>query len=204
MNIFVLDADPGLCARWHCDTHVVSQLKEAGQIMSTAAALHGLRIDQQYETTHPGHPCCLWAAESPGNFEWLFQLAWQLNIQFVERRRLRGKDPIDHASFDVAWSLRQAMRQADRAFVRPSTMTPWVQVMPDEFRLPVGNEPVSKYVGDAHPSIMAYRNMYRATKAQLKNSAGELVPAVWQCGPPPWFNQATPQLDDLDLFDDLF
>lgn len=36
MNIFYLDRDPALAARYHCDKHVVKMILELGQLLSTA------------------------------------------------------------------------------------------------------------------------------------------------------------------------
>lgn len=36
MNIFVLDFDTEVCARYHCDKHVVKMIVEYAQLLSTA------------------------------------------------------------------------------------------------------------------------------------------------------------------------
>ena len=36
MNIFYLDTDPELSAKYHCDKHVVKMILEYGQLLSTA------------------------------------------------------------------------------------------------------------------------------------------------------------------------
>ena len=36
MNIFVLDRDPEVAARYHCDKHVCKMILEAGQMLCTA------------------------------------------------------------------------------------------------------------------------------------------------------------------------
>lgn len=57
MNIFILDEAQHLCARYHSDVHLNSQLKEAVQILSTV-------YGGPYKPTHTQHPCVRWAAES--------------------------------------------------------------------------------------------------------------------------------------------
>lgn len=39
MNIFYLDRDPALAARYHCDKHVIKMILETGQLLSTAHRL---------------------------------------------------------------------------------------------------------------------------------------------------------------------
>ena len=47
MNIFHLDKDPLLCAKYHCDKHVVKMILETGQMLCTAYQRHyGLKLDQ--------------------------------------------------------------------------------------------------------------------------------------------------------------
>ena len=36
MNIFYLDSDPRIAAKYHCDKHVVKMILESGQMLSTA------------------------------------------------------------------------------------------------------------------------------------------------------------------------
>ena len=40
MNIFHLHKDAEVCARYHCDKHVVKMILETGQMLSTAYQRH--------------------------------------------------------------------------------------------------------------------------------------------------------------------
>lgn len=85
MNIFVLDPNPVLAARWQHDRHVVKMILESCQILSTATqsndllrltyearvAKFGSTIDSSlYKPTHANHPATQWA-HSPTAFGWL-------------------------------------------------------------------------------------------------------------------------------------
>lgn len=71
MNIFVLDRDPVVAARYACDKHVVKMVLETAQILCSALFLNNDNIPIQYKPTHVKHPCVLWAAKSIENFRWL-------------------------------------------------------------------------------------------------------------------------------------
>lgn len=93
MNIFILDLDPLVCSRLHCNKHVVKQILESAQLLSTAhRVLNGIsyvdssksrrsiryRLDDEreslYSASHVNHPCNRWARTSSSNYYWLFSL----------------------------------------------------------------------------------------------------------------------------------
>ena len=58
MNIFFIDRDPVLAARYHCDKHVPKMIVEYAQLMSTA---HRLLDGEPYETKNKrGHKLTRW------------------------------------------------------------------------------------------------------------------------------------------------
>lgn len=86
MNIFVLHSNPRICARFHCDKHVGKMLLESCQIMSTAIQLRlGRTIDRLYKITHTHHPCVKWCNDSRDNFNWLWELAFYLHMEYKYR-----------------------------------------------------------------------------------------------------------------------
>jgi len=202
MNIFVLHGDPRLCARYHSDVHVVSQLKEGAQIMSTACHLLGLWHDRLYRVSHPGHPCCKWAAESVCNMEWLLELVFSLNREYVLRRQFRGKEQVDHKSLDfavAAWDTVSAQKNADH--VPDKGLTRWVQALPERYREPYGKSK-ARFGAQGHPSITAYRRYYKAEKGVLRNSQGKPVKAKWtSVGPPPWWSDDPETFPEEGLFE---
>lgn len=68
MNIFVLDSDPEIAAKYHTDKHVIKMILESAQMMSTVVRYVGL--DAGYKSTHLNHPCTIWARTSLSNWLW--------------------------------------------------------------------------------------------------------------------------------------
>ena len=134
MNIFVLDENPYLAARYHCDKHTPRMILESAQMLSTA-------VGAGYKPTHKNHPCTLWVSKSKQNAEWLIALADGLNDEY----RKRYARSVDHKSMEVikeiAW-LSEALPDIGRA--------PFAQAMPDEYKDP--------------DAVEAYRNYYREEK----------------------------------------
>lgn len=144
MNFLILSDEPRLCAEYHSDVHLNSQLKEAVQVLSTV-------YGGPYKPTHPHHPCTKWAAASPANAAWAYMLACNLHAEWAYRfdkphgsglllpevfRRMIGA----HHLFPLAigrWQKRLG--------------TPFAQVMPEQYRVD----------GDA---VAAYRAYYNAEK----------------------------------------
>jgi len=153
MNIFVLDQDITLCARAHCDLHVSKMILESVQMLCTALNRHG--FEAPYRPTHAHHPCVLWVGESYDNFQWLAQLAVELNREFRYRY---GRDK-DHASIDV-------LRQIDKMRYERSGLSEFAQAMPDEYKVP----------GDA---VAAYRRFYLAEKAPFATWKRRSAPNWW-------------------------
>lgn len=142
MNIFVLDNNPKLAARYHCDKHVIKMCLEYAQLLSTAVhECDGVVTDGLYRPTHRNHPCAIWVRESIGNVMWLRELLKHLGMEYRQRY---GKE---HRS--VAVGLLAARRLTRCLPIRPRT--PFVLAMPDQYRS-----------GDA---VAAYRAYYIADKA---------------------------------------
>lgn len=95
MQLFVLARCPVQCAKLHCDTHVVSQLKELVQILYTSLKYLGFAVTAPvtlpdgtiappYVSVWP-HPCCHWAAASVANLDWTVQLGAALSAEYTAR-----------------------------------------------------------------------------------------------------------------------
>ncbi|MFC7231529.1 hypothetical protein ACFQMM_09175 [Saliphagus sp. GCM10025308] len=144
MNVFWLDEDPRLAARYHCDEHVNKLLLEAAQVLCTAARENGYDGDDEflYASTHANHPVTRWATESEANWRRLRDHAEALNAEFRERYEKRE----DHASWAVVQQIDPDL--IDFPSVEP---TPRPQAMPEAYRR---DDPVD-----------AYRAYYAAEKA---------------------------------------
>lgn len=107
MNIFVLDTDPIIAARYQCDKHVVKMVLESAQLLSTAHRVldgkvekrpsrSGLRMipyfvmDDDRETkvlkaSQIHHPCAKWVRESGRNYMWLHMHLTSLCYEYTYR-----------------------------------------------------------------------------------------------------------------------
>lgn len=92
MNLFILSDEPRLCAEYHSDVHLNSQLKEAVQVLSTV-------YGGPYKPTHQNHPCTKWVAASPVNAAWALTLAYALHAEWLHRHshvRRKVANEADH------------------------------------------------------------------------------------------------------------
>lgn len=138
MNIFILGYDKTDCAQAHCDRHVVSQVKETAQLLSTAVRLTG--GDYGYKVTHRNHPCAIWARASKANFGWLRHLGLELGWEYTHRY---GKI---HKSAAV-------IENAPADTIPDGPLMPFVQCVPDDCK--------------GEDAVEAYRKYYREHKSHL-------------------------------------
>ena len=167
MNIFALDLDPELCAKYHCDKHLVKMITEHNQILcSVAHFTRGATSKKQitaeycakhfssfprstpYGIGHQNHPCTVWARQSMENYVWLCRLTKCMCHEYT-RRYLR-----QHLGERVcAWCTENA----------PSLpaigLTPFYQAMPEDCR-----------GADAIESYRYYYCRYKAYFAKWKYS----------------------------------
>jgi hypothetical protein len=155
MNIFVLDTDPRLAARYHCDKHVVKMILETAQLLSTAHHVLNPNIIQRvgsewrlsghkiYGPTHTNHPCAVWVRESMYNYEWTLSLGRHLCEEYTRRY---GKE---HKTSKIIHTLSRYDPACQRYDI-----TAFRQCMPEECKVP--NDPVQ-----------AYRNYYRTHKRDI-------------------------------------
>lgn len=72
MNIFITNACPVKSAQDHVNTHLLKQILESAQLLSTAhVVLDGKQV--AYKATHQNHPSSIWARQSKANYLWLFE-----------------------------------------------------------------------------------------------------------------------------------
>jgi hypothetical protein len=84
MNIFVLDRDPVMAAKYHCDKHL-KMILESAQMLSTCIRHLGVNDDVLYQKFNPKHPCNLWLMESRENVKWLLTMCDQLGQENFTR-----------------------------------------------------------------------------------------------------------------------
>ncbi len=140
MNIFALDDNPKLAARYACDQHVVKMPLETAQLLCTARHMQNLYAP--YFPFNPKHPCCQWAHASLGNYVWLLRHGIALSKEYTYRyKRI-------HKSFLVIEWCKIFLKEMQFA---QRSRTPFVQCMPKEFQ------------HSTNP-IEAYRQFYRQKK----------------------------------------
>lgn len=135
MNIFVLDRNPVLAARYHGDKHVVKMILETAQLLSTA--LHELGIpDVPYKPTHLNHPCAVWTRHSRENFYWLGALGYALCFEYRWRY-----DKVHKSQAVIDWACQTLIDESPLPF--PETgLTPFALAMPEQYR---SDDPVESY-----------------------------------------------------------
>ena len=87
MNIFILNEDPALAARDHCDKHVLKMILESGQMLCAA---HDAG-KAPWKRTHYNHPCTVWVRSSIKNYEWLSKLGLSLCSEYTKRYNKQHK-----------------------------------------------------------------------------------------------------------------
>jgi hypothetical protein len=85
MNIFHLDKNPQLCAKYHCDKHVVKMILETGQMLCTAYQRHYGLKDDLYKPAYPHHPMTIWVGDSGANFHFTMKLFDSLLAEYTSR-----------------------------------------------------------------------------------------------------------------------
>ncbi len=99
MNIFILDPNPIIAARYHCDQHLHKMILESAQMASSAVGFFPDLPDsirrKIYKPAYLSHPCTMWVCESPANLAWVCILA--KNLEYI--RLKLGFNP--HASSTV-------------------------------------------------------------------------------------------------------
>ena len=85
MNIFHLDKNPQLCAKYHCDKHVVKMIVETGQMLCTAYQRHYGLKDDLYKPAYPHHPMTIWVGDSGANFHFTMKLFDSLLTEYTSR-----------------------------------------------------------------------------------------------------------------------
>lgn len=180
MNIFVLDTNPELCARYHCDKHLVKMITEHNQILgSIAYTARGVgrkaeitsqfvkktfaRFPRQtpegdphpYGIGYRNHPCTQWAGKTLDNYRWLCILTAEMCKEYTRRYGRK------HAGEEICrWYA------SNHPELPLTGMTPFAQAMPDDCKNP--------------NAVTAYRNYYKKHKARF---------AKWAHSPTPkWFD----------------
>ena len=168
MNIFVLDKDPVIAARMHCDKHVPKMCVEAAQMMASALRRHGATDEQMpltksgtpYKGGYAHHPCTVWAGDSEANFAWLARHAVGLCFEYLSRfGKVHACERPIHKMTGLFFLFPDKYPSPEAA------LTPFAQAMPDEYR----ND----------DAVKAYQAYYHS-KQFAKWEKGTPAPDWWQ------------------------
>lgn len=152
MNIFHLHKDPKVCAKYHCDKHVVKMVLETGQMLSTAYQLHNGEDEDLYMSAYPKHPMTIWVGESEGNYLWSLQLLRELCKEYTYRyKKIHSTERVLNAL-----NKKPVPKFHYKKFLIPPLC------MPDEYK-------VSNY-------IKSYRNYYIGEKKRFARYTGVDTP----------------------------
>lgn len=143
MNIFVLDTEPHIAARYHCDIHVRAMIRESAQMLSTAHRILDGSKQPIYKTTHINHPCTKWVRASMGNYEWLYDLYHNLHLEYQERFHKTHRSFID---------LHKYLQYPPES-IEDNGLTTFAQAMPDDYKQP--------------DAVQAYRDYYCHDKLRI-------------------------------------
>ena len=147
MNIFHLHKNAEVCARYHCDKHVVKMILETGQMLSTAYQRHCGEHLRLYKPAYAKHPMTIWVGDSLGNYLWSLDLLGHLLNQY--RHRYSNKI---HSTGRILNNLLKLTDNVKDKFEYKSFLIPPL-CMPDEYKC-------DNY-------IEAYRNYYIGEKKRF-------------------------------------
>ena len=174
MNIFYLDSNTNLCAKYHVDKHVIKMILETCQLLSTAHRLldgtestvtsatgrkvkkwllSDWRESTLYSATHNNHPSAVWCRKSKANYLWLARLNVELCVEYTYRygkvHKCESSQLVESLLSNVPNNI------SNDSFTEP---TP---AMPDDCKVK-GN------------SIKSYRNYYFMNKQHLSSWKGKI------------------------------
>ena len=195
MNIFVLDENPRIAARMHCDKHCVKMIIEHTQMLA-AAYYHTLGIsrkkeiaenqesvnnlffgfprkhedgsDHPYAITHVNHPCTVWTRESIENWNWLTECTKELCLEYTRRySKTHSVEAI------VDWMIQNPPK------LESKKQSPFAKALPDCYK--------SYSVTDAYKKYYGYKSFY--------------IQLVWNHSETPiWFTRDL-VIESLDEYD---
>lgn len=156
MNIFILDIEPEIAARLHCDKHVVKMVLEYAQLLCTAhRELDPGRTfpEDFYKSTHKNHPCAVWTRESVSNYRWLYRLFTCLCKEYTHR----------YGRVHLCETKLQLFLSSVPMNIPLGDLTPFVSCMDKQY---IVDSPLMSHFNVQH-TIANYRNYYKLGKKDL-------------------------------------
>jgi hypothetical protein len=132
---------------------------EYAQILATALQMRGFAHTEIYKPTHTTHPCVHWAAESYGNYNWLWDLFSMTASEYTFRF---GKT---HQSWFTQAPIISPIRNRFNHLwenEKNQHMTPWAQCMPDQYKAPSAVDAYRAYYCGEKARFARYTRMVKA------------------------------------------
>ena len=140
MNIFILHPDQSLCAKYHCDKHIVKMPLETTQKLCSVQWRYNSTAP--YLKVHTKHPCTLWAGDTVDNYKWL----WEFGIELCKEYTYRYERT--HACEKVLAIIKNPPVELTK---KGTTLFP--QAMPEEYK--------------HRDPVVAYREYYKHEKRRF-------------------------------------
>ena len=91
MNIVILDLNQRLNAQYYCDKHVIKQITEFNQLLSSVYYFIGNVPEIAYKLYGKNHPCAKWTRESLANWLWLRDMTLELCKEYTTVRQCSSR-----------------------------------------------------------------------------------------------------------------
>lgn len=158
MNIFVLDLDPVICAKSHCDQHVRKMILEYTAILSYSYYLNKVEPPVFGPIRYMNYSVSKWGRQTMGNYAWLAELLENLAKEFEYRfEKKHMYDREGYVSF---------FRQNKPDHVSRLEMTEFVLTMPEEYK--------------TKDAVESYKNYYVHDKSKFAKWTRR-KPPEWYC-----------------------
>jgi hypothetical protein len=180
MNIFVLDKNPEICAKYHCDKHVYNQTTEIARLLSTVLYQKSVRDELLYDTMLSGDSdnngdvkFINWASNA-NNFEWTLKLGMALSTEYSCR-------------FNQVHTAQKVLERVYLVFnsVKDGYFSSLVKL---HFKIRLANK-YSVINGHDYNAIKSYRNYYIMNKKNLSSYTN--------CDKPEWLDYDPYPLQDV-------
>jgi hypothetical protein len=173
MNLFILDADPKVAAKYYQDLHINKIIVEGCQVLAAAYPIERLAQDDCPRTQkgtprkhgHYNHPVTVWVREHMSNFKWTLEHVYALYME-----RLHRFNKYHFGLGFLEWCTLNSPELAQAELTEH----------PQCFQL---NHPECVVPGDP---VKGYQNYYNKAKREFK-FGNKIIKATWTNRDVPYF-----------------
>ncbi len=135
MNIFPLDLDPIIAARYNCNKHNVKIIIEITQMLFVNLSLmsHSRDYEIPYKVIYKNHPVTRWVRKTLGNWNWTIDHGLALCFEYTRRygREHKCQKYLEDFKFKIPYEGSEL------------GLTPFYQAIPEQFK--IEGDPVQAY-----------------------------------------------------------